>query len=101
MTNENEIIREALDTFGTMRQVDVAIEECAELIVALEHFKRGRCCADYSDIVTEIADVQIICSQMQMLFGSVEVLVEKERKLERLKERVHRFNAENNKHIQR
>lgn len=42
-------------------------EECAELINALCKYKRGR--VTDSDVITEIADVMIMCEQMAYYFG--------------------------------
>ena len=84
MKRVDEICAEALVAFGPEAQVDMCIEECAELIVALQHWKRGR----PSDVVTEIADVQIMCEQMQELFGDGAVNTERHRKWQRLIERI-------------
>ncbi len=63
-----------------------AEEECAELIVALKHFKLGKATAQ--DVISEIADVEIMSKQMQILFGEDAVRKEIDRKLERLQERI-------------
>jgi len=81
-----DICREALERYGEAAQIDMCIEECAELIAALQHYKRGRC--RKADVVTEIADVQIMCEQMQELFGDSEVSAERHFKLNRLVERM-------------
>lgn len=61
-------------------------EECSELINALCKFKRNR--NSTADVVTEIADVIIMCEQMACYFGKDLVKAEKERKLQRLKEKL-------------
>lgn len=43
------------------------------------------------DIITEIADVMIMCEQLSNYFGKEKVELEKERKLERLKERLSKY----------
>lgn len=83
------ICKEALDTFGLEKQVDMCIEECAELQNALMKFRRGR--ATLEDVRTEIADVQIMCDQMSIAFGEKETLVEKCGKLERLAHRISEY----------
>ena len=83
------ICKEALDTFGLDKQVDMCIEECAELQNALMKFRRGR--ATLKDVRTEIADVQIMCDQMSIAFGEKETLVEKCEKLERLAHRISEY----------
>lgn len=45
----------------------------------------------YDDIITEIADVMIMCEQLSYYFGKEKVELEKERKLERLKERLSKY----------
>lgn len=74
----------ALDVFGTDAQIDKAIEECAELILALQHHKSGRS----ANVVTEIADVLITVGQMRLLFGEKAVDAEIEEKLDRLENRI-------------
>lgn len=86
MKRVKKIYREAIATFGVGSQINMAIEECGELIVALQHFRRGR--ATKADVITEIADVQIMCEQMQELFGDTETSAERHRKLERLMQRI-------------
>lgn len=47
--------------------------------------------AGEDDIITEIADVMIMCEQLSYYFGKEKVELEKERKLERLKERLSKY----------
>lgn len=54
---------------------------CSELTNAICKFRRGRVGND--DIITEIADVIIMCEQLSYYFGKEKVELEKERKLER------------------
>lgn len=87
---ENEacykILLEALHWYGGPTQMAKAEEECAELIVALKHFKLGKATAQ--DVISEIADVEIMSKQMQILFDTDAVRKEIYRKLERLQERI-------------
>lgn len=84
----SEILKEAVDTFGVSSQIDMAIEECAELIDALMKYRRGRVGAQ--DVITEIADVQIMCSQLEFIFGGESKIVDAERmrKIDRLRSRL-------------
>lgn len=85
-----EILEKAINKYGWQHQVDVAIEEMAELIQALLHDRRHR----PSNIAEEIADVEIMCLQLEMIFECrEEVKFYVNKKLERLKERL----AENEK----
>ena len=81
-----DICRQALELYGSRSQIDMCIEECAELINALEKYRRGR--NTKADVITEIADVFITCHQMQELFGDGEVSAEMHRKLLRLVDRM-------------
>lgn len=88
MLTVDKICRAALAKYGEQAQIDMCIEECGELIVALQHYKRGLAAADHHDIITEIADVQIMCEQMQELFGDSATNTERHRKWNRLVERL-------------
>lgn len=88
MRTVDEICRAALEKWGERSQIDMCIEECAELINALEKYRRGR--NTKADVITEIADVQIMCEQMQELFGDAETSAERNRKFNRLVERINK-----------
>ena len=76
------IYQQAVNKWGTKPQVEQAIEECAELILALRHYDRNK--ASIADVVSEIADVEIMCEQLRCIFGSFFVDVAKKQKLTRL-----------------
>ena len=84
MTTTETVLRRALDTYGADAQIGMAIEECGELIVALQHHRRGRA----ANVVTEIADVLIVAGQMRLLFGAEVVDAEVKGKLGRLEYRM-------------
>ena len=84
--DEKAICKMAVDAFGPESQIDMAIEECAELIDALCKFRRQR--VGTIDIVTEVADVQIMCEQLAYMFGEITVADERKRKIERLEKRI-------------
>lgn len=77
-----ELYNEVITEFGPRSQRDMCIEECAELINALEKYQRGR--NSEAEVITEIADVMIMCEQMMILFGMEKVLAERQYKLRRL-----------------
>lgn len=85
----NRICHSALMEFGVQSQVDMAIEECSELINALEKYRRGL--VGNADVCTEIADVVIMCKQMGYIFGESMVSDEIERKINRLDERIESY----------
>lgn len=89
-----DICRKAINHYGMFTQIDKAIEEMGELIVALEHFKNRK--LDKEAIVTEIADVQIMTKQLSLIFGETEVAREVEFKLHRLDGRIQYEKEKNN-----
>lgn len=83
-----ELYSQLVKMYGFGHQMDVAVEEMSELTNALMKDKRRR--ASKEEVVTEIADVLICMEQLSLHYGVKAVLDEKERKLQRLKERVER-----------
>lgn len=65
------VFRRCICTYGTAPQMDMAIEEMSELIKALLKWRRATG-ADLTKardcIVDELADVRIMCRQMEILF---------------------------------
>ena len=85
-TDEIVVLKLAIEKFGQEFQIDMAIEECSELINALCKLRRQR--VGPIDVITEIADVQIMCSQLANMFGEKAVANERKRKIERLRKRI-------------
>jgi NTP pyrophosphatase (non-canonical NTP hydrolase) len=67
------------------RQVDIAIEELAELIVDIQHYRRGKC--GVKKLASEIADALFIVTQLAILFGAKDVSYALEEKVFRTLER--------------
>ena len=84
--DKQDLFETVIKKFGFDAQKAMAVEECAELINALCKEKRGR--ATDEDIITEIADVQIMCEQLAIIYGKEKVRQERLRKLLRLHERI-------------
>ena len=82
MSDKDDILQQAIHTYGVEAQVDQAIEECGELIVALMQHRRDR--VSLCDVAEEVADVQIMCEQMAMVVGRDEVTRVRAAKLARL-----------------
>lgn len=61
--SDKEILIMAIDTYGDEAQEELAIEECAELIQAINHKHRGR----EHNIAEEIADVEIMLEQLKII----------------------------------
>lgn len=80
---EKEIYLKAINTFGENQQIIKAIEELGELSTALaRHFTKKE---SSENINEEIADVEIMISQLRLIFSSAEIDHHKKEKLERLK----------------
>ena len=84
-----EVLQDAIDTWGANAQLDMTTEETGELIAELGRYWRGR--SDEEDLAEEVADVRIMLDQLAlMLDGRVEEWEEK--KLERLEDRLNGSN---------
>ncbi len=87
MGNERKkTLLDALKIYGAEKQTDMAIEEMGELIVAINHNKRGR--VDMCAVQEEIADVKIVLDQLSILYGEKGVSKFEKVKMNRLKERI-------------
>lgn len=90
MTTEERraLLDRAITTYGAPAQMDMAVEEMAELTKALCKVKRVSCAAEAKAVlenaVEEMADVQIMLDQLRIIFGHSTAEAE-EHKLERLK----------------
>ena len=84
--DKQNLFETVITKFGFDAQKAMAIEECAELINAQCKEKRGR--ATDEDIITEIADVQIMCEQLAIIKKKKKVRQERLRKLLRLHKRI-------------
>lgn len=85
-TEEKIILENALATYGQWAQILMCIEECAELTNALAKLSRNR--VTDAEIITELADVSIMVDQLAMMFGMERVYEERQKKIQRLKERL-------------
>ena len=85
--NTSEINKAAIEYYGEEVQENQCIEECAELIQAINKKHRGR----EHNIPEEIADVEICLEQLKMINNCAdEVERYKTAKTERLKERINK-----------
>ena len=86
------IYERAVRTWGADAQIDMAIEEMAELTTALLHWRRGR--SGQLPVASEIADVEIMMAQLRVLIPSALVDREKASKLGRLADRLEKAESE-------
>lgn len=82
MTKE-QLYEKALVAWGKTFEMDMLVKECAELIQAIQKFKRYPV---VENVVEELADVEIMYEQMRLIFNPVEIDKVKEQKLKQLEE---------------
>ena len=58
--------------WGVPAQLDMMIEECGELIVAIHHLRRNKC--DIDDVCEEIADVLFVAEQLSEVFAPAGII---------------------------
>ena len=87
-----EILVKAIKTFGCDNQSDIAIEEMGELIKAIIKHRRYRTADTLDNLKEEIADVQIMVRQLQLMYGDVDDIMAS--KIERLDKRIKEFKNE-------
>lgn len=65
-TNESQqkVLIQAIEKFGTPAQVNMVIEECAELIQAIRKYDRKPSDATRNNLLEEMADVLICVEQL-------------------------------------
>lgn len=74
-------MRRALRRWGEAAQVGMAVEECAELIVALQKYiNRTHNSDTLENILDEIADVEIMLAQMRITLGISDAMLAKKMK---------------------
>lgn len=80
----------AIEKYGENSQLDMAIEECAELIQAINKCRRSLFATNkIDDLASEIADVEIMIEQLKIIFAFRQSVQEhKNAKIERLKNRL-------------
>lgn len=95
-----DIMLRAIHRYGEAAQIDMAVEEMAELTKALCKVKRATpgatTTAAIANVIEEIADVQIMLDQLRLIFARSTDEVEED-KLRRLLGRLNSY-AESNLH---
>lgn len=105
MTEEQiSVLEQAIYKYGIGLQLDMAVEECAELIQAINKVKRAGIVAyhitkpnqgmetetvmKYNNLCSEVADVKIMMAQLELMLDSETIQLSVDRKIERLKSRI-------------
>jgi len=86
---ETKILASAINTFGINAQLEMVVEECAELIHAIKKYKRGAPTPAgtlylLEKMYGEMADVEIMGDQMRIYFGDMDINAHRENKLKEL-----------------
>lgn len=82
------VYKQAINSWGELAQVDMCIEECAELIHAISKLKRGSKTGEQK-CIEEIADTYLMLEQLRLIINKdseIEVIFNS--KLNRLKQRL-------------
>ena len=86
------LYKQAIKSWGVLAQLDMVVEECSELIKAVQKAKRAKTdkqraiCEMF--IAYEVVDVEIMCEQVRQMFKDQPFDKMKDQKLERLKKRL-------------
>lgn len=91
-----DVLCDAIVTYGREAQTDMCIEECSELIKALLKYRRfppeewlsKKRLNTLKSIQEEIADVQIMIWQMDLMYGYGFTGDQIDKKIDRLRERI-------------
>ena len=92
----NDIYRKAIKKFGATMQMNVAMEECSELIKEISKIIRGK--GNLANLAEEIADVEIMLEQLKLMYYIEEIVAtKKDNKIIRLDNLVNMEAPENEK----
>ncbi len=84
-SKETELMRMAVRTWGTESQLDMVIEECAELIDAIQKWRRRR--VESAKVLEEAVDVELCVAHLKLMLDAPDLWeqtkMDKLRRLER------------------
>lgn len=104
-----EILRKAIETYGCEKQMDKTMEECGELIAAINKLKRNggilsgthqkevrrpnestttEYSRKYYNLCSKVADMNIMLDQLKLMLDMEAVVLAEERKIERMKQKL-------------
>lgn len=70
---QEEILQGAVSKWGEALQFDMVVEELAELIHAVQKYKRKRTLRTTNNVIEEIADVEIMIQELKMMLGIYDI----------------------------
>ena len=82
MEGATRVYRMALEKWGAESQLNMLVEECGELVAAVNRFRRDR--VSLTGLLEEIADVEIMLEQMRLIFDGELIDAYKRQKQARL-----------------
>ena len=82
--DKEKLYQKITERWGASFQMDVLVEECAELIRVLQKFNHRN--GDAAAVIEELVDVEIMCEQMRTTFDPVAIDALKKQKLERFQQ---------------
>lgn len=101
---QSKVLRQAINKFGVNSQLDMAVEECAELIQAINKLKRAGLISNiiekpsenmdikkinaYNNLCSEVADVKILIHQLELILCKDRIQISVDRKIDRLENRM-------------
>lgn len=100
-----EILNKAISQYGIDNQMDMVIEECSELIQAIQKLKRTKISIYagmipkwqtrktnlvYANLCSEVADVKIMIAQLEIILNKEMIDLSVERKIDRLEDRLNK-----------
>ena len=97
---EYQIFKKAIETYGEREQSAMVMEECGELIRAVNKMHREPTAVHRCDLLSEIADVLVMIDQLLIMYNLSINNVERARKnkVERLRRRLDPDSPEHDDH---
>lgn len=87
--NKEELYKFAIERYGDEAQINQGIEEMAELIQAVNKFRRKPVIENLENIAEEIVDVEIMLEQYKIIYSANPIVEKlKNQKLQRLASRL-------------
>lgn len=85
---DKDILRRAIAKWGEKTQVRMIQEECLELSLAIQKLFRDWNTETFEAVIDEIADVEIVLAQAEMLFPEDRIQERVDFKMKRLEKRL-------------
>ena len=85
-----DLYKRAFHKWGANDQLNMVIEECAELIHAISKYRRGK----PNSLLDEMADVEIMLEQMRVLVGEKDCKIVDSIKMQKIARLNRRVNEE-------